>query len=133
MKTARIMVLSCIISFALGLILLSHAQPSEEQRGNEGRTSGYTIAHRPQLEGERFVGIVSSTDTTKGILVVSTWRGETAFDASTAKFGGHVRLEDMKRGERVMVRYVEQNGRKVARAVITAAHESSNGDRPRGN
>jgi hypothetical protein len=86
-----------------------------------GVFAGPTQGERPYLEGKRFIGTVAATDSVTKTLVIKTWRRETVFDTSTARFVGHAGLEDMEQGERVLIRYIEKGGKKTARSVIKAA------------
>ena len=45
------------------------------------------------------------------------------FDASNAHFAGEEGLKDMQPGDRVLIRYVEENGKRTARSVIKAARK----------
>jgi hypothetical protein len=91
-----------------------------------GVSAGPTQTERPHLAGKRFIGTVVSADNATKILLVRSWKGETVFDTATAQFARHGRLEDMEPGERVLIRYVEEDGKKVARFVIKAAFKYSN-------
>ena len=120
MKKIYILIGTCVI----GLVLVTGAQA---QTGPAKQSGSETVKDRsapnpakPAQEGRRFVGTIASVDLPTRALVVKNWRGETIFDASTARFARGAGFEDLKPGERVLVRYVEEEGRKVAKAVITA-------------
>jgi hypothetical protein len=120
MKKICMLICTCVI----GLALVMGAQA---QTGPAGQSGSETVKDRsapnpakPAQEGRRFVGTIASVNLPTRVLVVKNWRGETMFDASNARFARGAGLEELKPGERVLVRYVEEEGRKVAKAVITA-------------
>ncbi len=95
-----------------------HAQSVTAEKGIDG---GGTVAKaaRTMPETRRFIGTVVSLDMQGQTLIARTRKGETAFDTSVARFPGSMTPGDLKPGEKVLVRYVEEDGRKVAKAILT--------------
>ena len=89
---------------------------------------------KPKPAGRHFIGIVVAVDIGAKTLIARNWRGQVVFDTARARFARPQGLEEIEPGERVVVRYVDEAGRKVARTVATAAskagqdHRSGQGD-----
>ncbi len=77
---------------------------------------------RTHPEGRRYIGTVVTADRNTGALAARSWRGNAVFDASVARFSGKGGLGTLKPGKRILVRYFEESGRKVATAVMEVAH-----------
>ncbi len=72
----------------------------------------------PKAERKRVFGTVVAVDTASKTLVVKDWRGETTFDTDGAKLVRGANLEDIRPGDRVVLSYAEEGGRKTAKIVI---------------
>jgi hypothetical protein len=72
----------------------------------------------PKAERKRVSGTVVAIDTASKTLVVEDWRGETTFDTDGAKLVRGANLEDIRPGDRVVMSYAEEGGRKTAKIVI---------------
>jgi hypothetical protein len=73
---------------------------------------------KPKAEKKRLSGTVVAVDVESRTLIVRNWRGETTFDVAGAKLVRSVNLEDIRPGDRVVMSYAEEGGRKAAKAVI---------------
>jgi len=73
---------------------------------------------KPKAEKKRLSGTVVAVDVESRTIVVKNWRGETTFDIAGAKLVRNVNLEDIRSGDRVVMSYTEEGGRKAAKAVI---------------
>jgi len=85
-----------------------------------GVFAGQMQTERSLSEGKRFIGTVVATDRAAKTIVARNWRGEAVFDTATARFAGHGSLEDVELGERVLIRYVEEGGKKIVRSNSTS-------------
>jgi hypothetical protein len=113
MKIKSLSSMVCVLVLALGVCVFAGSQQ----------------AGRPHPEGKRFIGTVLSADHRTSRLVVGSWRGETVFDVSAARFFGPGGFEDIEPGDRVMIRYVEDSGKKVALAVMEAAEKQQGNEK----
>jgi hypothetical protein len=73
---------------------------------------------KPKAEKKRLSGTVVAVDVESKTLVVKNWRGETTFDVAGAKLVRSSNLEDVRLGDRVVMSYTEEDGRKTAKALI---------------
>lgn len=128
MKQGYKVIIIMLFSFVFVASLVAHAaSPGKPDSAAEtAQTTGK--ADKPKLEGKRIIGTVAAVDMNTRTLTVKNWRGETLFDAGTARFARHTGLQDIVPGERVLVRYVEEDGKKVAKAVVTARAKSEKGE-----
>jgi hypothetical protein len=74
-----------------------------------------------KVETKRFSGRVVSINPVSQTLVVKSWRGEATFDAASAKIARHVNLEDLRPGDRILVNYIEEAGRKTAKVLVATS------------
>jgi hypothetical protein len=95
-----------------------------------GVLAGTTQGEKPSADTRKYIGTVVATNQSTGTLIVKNWRGETVFDTSGARFGGQRGLMDLEPGERVLIRYVQEGGRKVATAIVEAAHKQEREEKP---
>jgi len=120
MKKICMLVSTCVVGLMLATGIHAQGSPAVQSGSETVKDRAAPNAPKAAQEGRRFVGTIASVDLSARALVVKSWRGETVFDASTARFARGGKLEDLKPGERVLVRYTDEEGRKVAKAVITA-------------
>ncbi len=73
---------------------------------------------KPKALKRRFSGTVAAVDAVSKTVVVKNWRGETTFDAAGAKLARRANVEDIRPGDRVVMSYAEEGGRKTAKVVI---------------
>ena len=76
------------------------------------------IQPTPKAERKRLTGTVVAVDTASKTLVVKNWRGQTTFDAAGAKLARRASLEDIVPGDRIVVSYAEEDGRKTAKTLV---------------
>jgi microtubule-associated protein 1 len=69
----------------------------------------------------KFAGEVVSVDVAAKTFVAKDKKGEKTFDATNAKFGKGVKLEDLKAGDKLSVKFEEKDGKNVATYVGKAA------------
>lgn len=120
MKKICILASTCVIGLALAIGAYAQVSPAGQSGSETVKDRSAPNQPKPAQEGRRFVGTIAAVDVPARALVVKSWRGETLFDVSAARFARGAKLEDLKPGERVLVRYIEEEGKKVAKAVITA-------------
>ena len=120
MKKICILVGTCVVGLILAAGVHAQAGPAAQPGSETAKERPAPAQPKPAQEGRRFVGTIAAVDLPAKALVVKSSRGETVFDVSSARFARGAKFEDLKPGERVLVRYVDEEGRKVAKAVITA-------------
>jgi len=96
-------------------------------------TSAFAAATRPERpnpEERRFIGTVVVVDDITKTLVAKTWLREVVFDVAATRFAEDGSLQDLRPGDRVFIRYIEENGKKVVGSIIKADHKAKTSERP---
>jgi hypothetical protein len=68
-----------------------------------------------------FKGVVASMDAAGKMLVVKGEKGEKTFNVATAQWGEFKSMDEVKAGDKVIVKYMEKEGKMVATMVGKAA------------
>ena len=64
-----------------------------------------------------FKGAVASVDAATKMLVVKGEKGDMSFNVAGAKWGGYKAMDEVKAGDKVVVKYVEKEGKMMATMV----------------
>jgi len=79
-----------------------------------------TVMAQDKPKGNGWVGTVVSVDTAAKKVVAKNKKGEMTFDVSAAKFAKNVSFEDLKAGDRIVVKYQVKDGANMATRVAMA-------------
>jgi hypothetical protein len=110
-----------VIFIGIAGVTNTAAQKTPSRQLNAGETTKVLLSEnrtKPKVEKKRLSGTVVAVDVESRTLVVRNWRGETTFDVAAAKLVRSVNLEDIRPGDRVVMSYAEEGGKKAAKAVI---------------
>jgi membrane protein implicated in regulation of membrane protease activity len=110
MKRALLVVLSLLFSAALVTTVLAQEKKAPE-------TSKPKVHH--------YYGTVASVDSAAKLLVVKGKKNEMKFDVADAKWKGYKGMGEVKAGEHVRVKYVEEDGTMMAQLVYKAGHRTA--------
>jgi hyperosmotically inducible protein len=79
-----------------------------------------TVMAQDKPKGKSWVGKVVSVDTAGKTVVAKNKKGEMTFDVSAAKFAKDVAFEDLKAGDKIVVKYKVKDGENMATSVAMA-------------
>ena len=76
-----------------------------------------TVMAKDKPKGKSWAGEVVSADADAKTIVAKNEQGEMTFDVSAAKFAKDAKLEDLKSGDKVSIRYRTKDGKNMATGV----------------
>lgn len=112
-----------IIGFALLLSLaLGNAVMAEEKQAKGNPATGGEMTEKAKKKEvvKKFAGIVVSFDAATKTLVAKREKTEMTFDVANAKLASNTKLEEFKADDKIAIKYVEKDGKNVARDVAKA-------------
>jgi hypothetical protein len=88
-----------------------------------------TPSRASNLEEKRFIGTVVTADDIARTLTVKAWWREVVFDVASAHFAEDSGLQELKPGDRVLIRYIEDKGKRIAGSIIKADRRHKTGEK----
>lgn len=106
-----------LLSLALGSVIMA-----EEKQAKGKPAAGDNVAKKAEKKEvvKKFSGIAVSFDAATKTLVAKREKTEMTFDLATAKLASNTKLEEIKAGDKIAIKYIEKEGKNVARDVAKA-------------
>ena len=115
----RLLMVGFVLLFSITFGTITTAEEKKEKSKHE---AGGHMHEKGKTGGvaKKFAGKVVSFDEVTKTLVVKRNKTEETFDASGTKLASNTKLEELKADERVAIKYVEKDGKKIATAIARA-------------
>jgi Cu/Ag efflux protein CusF len=114
MKKILMVALAVLIAVAFVTSVFAQEKPAvTPEKASTAEKSG-------KVKARPFAGEIMSVDVATKTIVVKGKKAEATFDLGDAKFAKAYRMEDVKPGDKVLVRFEEKDGKMIAKYVVKA-------------
>jgi phosphoribosylformylglycinamidine (FGAM) synthase-like amidotransferase family enzyme len=118
-----------IIGFVLLIsIALGSAVFAEEKQATGKPAAGGDKPEKAKKNEvvKKFSGKVVSVDAAAKTIVARRMKTDMTFDVAGAKFASNTKLENIKADDKIAIKYIEKDGRNVARDIAKAPSKGKN-------